>query len=480
MEEFKNIIDGKLVNSNNKEMFHVFNPANGKIVGNVQKSGPKDADIALKSASEAFDDWSKLTYDERSIFMKKAVKTIKINAEKIARLLTLEQGKPFNQAKSEVLGAAESIDYFIETAKRIYGEIIPYEKNNCRNFVIKQPVGVCIAISPWNYPVGLLSWKIGPALITGCTVVAKPSSLTPLSATKLVECFKDAGLPNGVLNIINGLGSDLGKSLITNKITRKVAFTGSSHIGKNIMRLSSENLNKISLELGNNAPFIVCESANISEAADAACKKSFDNMGQICNSINRIYVNKKIEKEFIEKMIDNTKKLIIANGMENKEADLGPMISDSQRKYVVEHIKDAVKKGGKIVYGGGVPAGKNFENGYFFMPTIITNVNHEMRVMKEETFGPIAPIMTFDNLEDVIKLANDSVYGLVAYIFSTNMKEIIMASESLEYGTVDVNNVSGGHPPFPYGGWKESGIGIELSHHGIEEYLKIKHIRLTF
>jgi len=479
MEEYKILIDGVWTTSSAKETFPVINPANGSIVGYAQKANKKDAILALRSASKAFNKWSRLTYNERAIYLKKATKIIKERVDKIAELLTLEQGKPFNQAKSEVLGAAESIDYFIEGAKRIYGEIIPPEKGNCRNFVIKQPVGVCVAISPWNYPVGLLSWKIGPALITGCTVVAKPSSLTPLSPIKFIECFKEAGLPDGVLNIITGPGNTLGESLIKSNISRKVAFTGASSTGKKIMKLSSANLKEISLELGNNAPFIVCEDADIREAAKAACKKSFDNMGQICNSVNRIYVSSKIAGKFIKELINFTKKLKISDGLKDKETDLGPMINDSQRKIVIEHIEDAIKKGGEIVLGGQKPNGREFDKGYFFMPTIITNANHKMKVMKEETFGPIAPIMIFNDFEEAINMANDSVYGLVAYLFTKNMNNMITGSERLEYGTVDINNVSGGHPSYPYGGWKESGIGIELSHYGIEEYLKVKHIRLT-
>lgn len=478
MEKFLMLINGEWTNSESKETFPVINPATEEVICEVPKGGEGDAKKALEAAAKAFPQWSSLSLTKRGELLHRTAAIIKQRKDLIANILTQEQGKPFRQAQSEVSGAADVIEYFAEEGKRTVGEIIPTDSPNRRSLVIKQPVGVCVVITPWNYPVGLLSWKLGPALITGCTLVAKPASYTPLSPIRFIECFKEAGIPNGVINLLTGPGHTVGKELVGNPISRKIAFTGESATGKDIMKRSADSLKRISLELGNNAPLIVCEDADIENAVGGASRKSFDNMGQICNSINRIYLIRSTFDKFIGKFIKRTKALTIANGLKKPDADLGPMISDEQRKLVREHIKDAQDKGAKVLYGGTEPPGKEFSKGFYFLPTVLIDVNHNMRIMNEETFGPVAPIMVADNIKTAIEQANNTRYGLVAYVYTKNLKNIVLAAEHLEFGTVDINNVSGGHAAYPYGGWKESGLGLELSHYGLEEYLEVKHIRI--
>jgi acyl-CoA reductase-like NAD-dependent aldehyde dehydrogenase len=359
----------------------------------------------------------------------------------------------------------------------IKGEILPTNAKKLRNLVIKQPVGPVAAIGPWNYPVLLIAWKVAPALAAGCTVVIKPPSQTPLAVAEFVRYFEKAEIPKGVVNLITGPGNKIGKALVEHPVTAKVAFTGQTETGRKIMNYASSGVKKLTLELGGHCPLIVASDANVEEAAMAGVYRSFRNMGQICNSINRIYVEKEVYDEFLESFIDRTQKLTIADGLKNPDADLGPMINEAGREKTKKHIKDALDKGARLKYGGEEPKGEKYENGYFFKPTILTNVNHDMIVMTEETFGPVAPIMKVSSLREAISHANDSIYGLVAYLFTQDLDKGLEIAEKLEYGTVDINNVSGGDVPFPYGGWKQSGLGVELSEYGLEEYLLIKHIR---
>jgi len=327
-------------------------------------------------------------------------------------------------------------------------------------------------------PVSLLSWKIGPALIAGCTLVCKPASLTPLSVIEFIHCLQDTQIPSGVVNLVTGPGATVGRELVENPLARKIAFTGETYTGKEIMRRASSSLKRLSLELGGSCPLIVLEDADLTSAVKGGVYRAFRNMGQVCNSINRIYVDKKLFDEFVEKFLRETGKLKIGNGLKEPDIDLGPMVCDEQRKHVIEHLKDAVKSGAKIILGGKIPQDERFKNGFFFEPTVLTNVNHQMKVMQEETFGPVAPIMAVSGMEEAVKLANDSPYGLVSYAYTKDIRKAFWIAEHLECGTVGINNVSGGETPYPYGGWKGSGLGLELSHYGVEEYLQIKHIRI--
>ncbi len=295
---------------------------------------------------------------------------------------------------------------------------------------------------------------------------------------EFVQCFQEAGVPAGVVNLVIGPGVAVGSELVENLLTRKVAFTGETGTGKEIMRRASSGVRNLSLELGGNCPLIVCEDGDLSSSVKGGVYRAFRNMGQVCNSINRIYVNEGIFEKFVDSFIKETKKLRIGNGLDEPDVDLGPMVSYEQRAHVIEHIDDAAGKGAKVEWGGKVPQGEKFKNGFFFEPTVLTNVNHEMRVMREETFGPVAPIMAVSNGEEAVNLANDSRYGLVSYVYTKDLKKALWIAENLECGTVGINNVSGGEVPYPYGGWKESGLGLELSHYGVQEYLEVKHIRL--
>jgi len=478
IDKYLMLLDGKWVGAISGKTFEVENPATGEVLAEVPRGGREDAKKALQVASRAFPEWSATPPNKRASFMHRAAKLVRERKEKIAQTLTKEQGKPLNEAKGEVASAAEAIDYFAEEAHRMLGEIIPTTSSKKRSLVLKQPVGPVTAIGPWNYPVSLLSWKIGPALIAGCTVVAKPSSLTPLSVIEFIQCFVDAGIPAGVVNLVTGPGSTVGNELVENPLTRKVAFTGETATGKEIMRRASDGVKRVSLELGGSCPLIVCDDADLLSAVKGGVYRAFRNMGQVCNSINRIYVDKKIFEKFVKSFVEETRKLRIGNGLEEPDVDLGPMVSDEQRKHVLEHIEDAVRKGARIECGGKIPQGEKFKNGFFFEPTVLTNVNHSMKVMQEETFGPVAPIMAVSDIEEAVKLANDTLYGLVGYVYTKDIKRAFWIGEKLECGTVGINNVSGGEVAYPYGGWKESGLGLELSHYGVEEYLQVKHMRI--
>jgi len=476
--KFCMLIDGKWVEAESEENFEVINPATSKVIAKVPAGGREDVRKALKAAERVFKEWGNLPPVQRAKFMHKAANSIRKHEEEISRLLTQEQGKPLLEARGEIRGAADAIDYYAEEAHRILGEVIPTNSAKQHSLVIKQPIGVVAAIGPWNYPVSLLIWKLAPALIAGCTVVAKPASYTPLSAIRTFECFVEAGIPVGVLNLVTGPGSIVGDELVKNPAAKKIAFTGETHTGKEIMSKAGTNLKRLSLELGGSCPLIVCEDADLESAVKGGVYRSFRNMGQVCNSINRIYVDKAVASRFIEMFVEETKRLKIGNGLKEPEVDLGPMITDEQRKHTEEHIKDAISKGARVLCGGKEPEGEEFKRGFFFEPTVLTEVNHAMLIMQEETFGPVAPIMVVNDMEEVVKLANDTRYGLVSYVYTKDLKRAISIAESLECGTVDINNVSGGEVPYPYGGWKESGLGLELSHYGLEEYLEVKHIRV--
>lgn len=476
-DEYLMLIDGEWVRASSGNTFEVRNPATGEFVADVPEGGREDAREALQAAKKSFPEWSRITPDKRSSYLHQTARIVRERIDNIARTLTSEQGKPLNEAKGEIKSAAEALDYFAEEAHRMLGEVIPTSSARRRSIVIKQPVGVVAAISPWNYPVSLLSWKLAPALIAGCTVVAKPASITPLSVIEFIRCFVDAGISPGVVNLVTGSGRSVGAELVENPLTSKIAFTGQTKTGKTIMRGAAEGVKRVSLELGGSCPLLVCEDADLSSAVKAGVYRSFRNMGQVCNSINRIYVHESLFDNFVQRFLGETKKLRIGNGLDEPDADLGPMVSDEQRKHVIEHIEDAKEKGAKVECGGRIPEGERFKRGFFFQPTVLTGVNHQMRVMQEETFGPVAPIMTVRDERQAIEFANDSPYGLVSYVFTKDIRKAFFLAENLECGTVGINNVSGGETPYPYGGWKQSGIGIELSHYGVEEYLQVKHIR---
>lgn len=471
-------IDGVWYEPKSRPKMVVVNPATGEAFAEVPKGTKEDVDLALQAAARAFTQWKDSLPSERASLLEKARAILLERLPGIDRLLTQEQGKPLKEAEGELKAAAATLEYYARKAEEIKGEVLPARVKGMRNLVLKQPVGPVVAIGPWNYPVLLIAWKVAPALAAGCTVVVKPASQTPLAVTELVKCFADAEAPKGVINLITGSGKELGEALIRHPLTAKVAFTGETETGRQIMRAAADGIKRITLELGGHCPLIVAVDADIEAAVEGGVYRSFRNMGQICNSINRIYVEGAIYEDFVEAFVQRTRRLRIANGLEEPDADLGPMIDEAAREKTRRHIRDAVAKGAKILYGGKEPEGEQYKRGYFFEPTVLTDVNHEMIVMTEETFGPVAPIMRVSSLEEAINYANDCIYGLVAYLYTRDLDKGLRAAEALEYGTVGINNVAGGEVEYPYGGWKQSGLGIELSAHGLEEYLLVKHIRI--
>lgn len=466
------------MDSSTGETLTITNPANGEIVGEVAKGGEKDAVKALQEAYKAFPSWSSLTPKVRADYLHKAADVVRTRVDEIALILTKEQGKTLKDARKEVLEGATVLDYFAEEGVRVRGEIIASETSSARSLVIKQPLGVTVGIVPWNYPVSLLAWKLGPALAAGCTFVAKPASETPLADIEYVRCLHDAGIPAGVVNIVVGPGSTIGKELIQNPLSAKVAFTGSTEVGRLVMRDASNWVKKVSLELGGHSPFIVCEDADLNLAAKHGPYRAFRNMGQVCNSVNRIFVHKSMYDQYVDLAIEEAKRFKIGDSLVDPDVDLGPMLNQNGIDRTMAHIKDAVAKGAKLVYGGKKPEGSEYTNGFFFMPGILVNVSSEMKIMQEETFGPLVAIAPFDSLDEAIDLANSVDYGLVSYVYTSNLNTAIYLSERIQSGTVCVNNIVGSTLNAPYSGWKQSGIGVELSHHAIEEYLRIKHIRL--
>jgi succinate-semialdehyde dehydrogenase len=469
------LINARPVASLSGKVDIIYNPANREPVAEVPVGSRQDAGRALEAAKRAFPTWSHTSSQKRAELLHAAADLVRERSEMIARLLTLEQGKPLKNARAEILSSADVLDYYAEEGKRNIGEWIT--SSHSRSIVLRQPIGVAALITPWNFPVDLLAWKVGPALAAGCTFVAKPPSLAPLAATEFVRAVSDAGLPAGAANVVHGPGSEVGAELVENPISRKIAFTGETETGCWIMAHAAMHIKRVSLELGGQSPFIVCRDADLNEAAAACSQRAFSNMGQICISVNRIYVAEEVAEEFTAKLVKRAEGLKIGNGLE-PDVDLGPMFSEAQREKTREHVNDALRKGAELVSGGLEPDGVAYEKGYFFRPTVLGRADHSMRVMHEETFGPVAPIMKFKTMDDAISLANDTEFGLAAYIFTNDLKTALRAAEELEAGGigVNVNNVVDLQAPF--GGWKQSGLGRELGHYGLEAYLETKHIRL--
>ena len=465
----ESFIDGKF-QSLGKLSFKVLNPANEEILSKVNDGGVLITKKAIKSSEIAFKSWSKLTAKSRSLYLENLNKLILDNKNELAKLITLECGKPINESIGEVLYGASFIKWFAEEGKRTYGEVIPTTHENKRMIVIKQPVGVVSAITPWNFPLAMITRKIAPALAAGCSVIVMPSYETPLTALYLANLTSKAGFPKGVINFIVGKDvSSMGKILCNSKIVKKISFTGSTRVGKILSKQSSSTLKKLSLELGGNAPVIVFDDADIDKAVDGTISSKFRNSGQTCVCVNRIFVHKKIHDKFVSKLIEKVKKLKIGNGMQ-KDTSIGPMINRSAIKKNIDLLNDSISKGGSVLTGG-----KIIKNN-FFEPTVIVNANMKMHFFKEEIFGPIAPIYKFENDKEVIEMANNTDYGLAAYFFSENISRCWKTAEKLEYGMIGINEGLISTEVAPFGGMKYSGYGREGSKYGILNYLEIKYL----
>lgn len=473
------LIGGEWVDAESKETINIINPVYGEAFAQVPKAHKEDVEKAIAAADGAFEQWSSLSPFKRGEYLRKAGTIALSRVEEIARLMTQEQGKPFKEAVGEVEKGAKILRYYAEEGERIYGRIIANEEVDIESRVIYQPIGVAGAISPWNYPIELLAWKLGGALASGCTMIAKLPSETPLSPLAFIKCVCDAGVPAGVVNAITGPGSEIGPVLFKSKAVKKIAFTGSTETGRAVLNGCVENLKKVSLELGGSLPMVVCNDCKLDNAIAGAVRRSFRNMGQICIAINRIYVEQDIYEEFLERFVKETKKLTIGDGL-TEDCDLGPMCTPGGIKTAILHIDDAVSKGAKVACGGKKPEGEKYSKGYFFEPTIIRDASHSMLVMQEETFGPVVGVMPFKTIDEAIELANDSVYGLASIVFTENLSKANKLALKIKAGNIAINNVDAGVIYAPYGGWKDSGFGHEHGPEGLYEYLLIKHVRIRY
>jgi len=476
VDRFKMLIDGVEVDSASGRGVPIINPATGEKVAEVALGDRLEAELALEAAARAFPAWAGRDPRVRGGFLRRGAEAVREEIEKIALLLTMEQGKPLAYARREVAGSAKALEYYAEEGERIKGEVVP-SSGRSRSLVIRQPLGVTAIISPWNYPVDLLAWKVAPALAAGCTVVAKPSSKAPLAATRFVMAVAGAGLPPGVINLVHGSGREVGEALVESPIPRKVSFTGETDTGKEIMAKAAKTVKRLSLELGGNSPAVVCDDADLDGAAEACVQRAFSNMGQICISVNRIYVQEEVAEEFAGNVVGRTERLRIGSGLD-PDVDLGPMFSEAQRKKTEDHIADAQEKGARVLWGGKRLEGDGYSRGFFFLPTVLDRMDPSMRMMREETFGPVAPMMSFSTDEEAVRLANASRYGLAAYVFTGDMTRGLWFAERLEVGSVGVNTTSPIVPGAPFGGWKESGLGRERSRSALYEYMEEKHIRI--
>ncbi len=463
-------INGAWVESS--DTFEVFNPANSELLGKVPSLGAEETKNAIEAAEKAYFPWKKLTAKERSGYLRKWYDLIVRHKKDLAIIMTSEQGKPLVEAEGEVLYGASYVEWFAEEAKRVYGDTIPMAQKGKRIIVMKEPIGVCAAITPWNFPSAMITRKAAPALAAGCPVIVKPAAETPLSALALAELAHRAGIPKGVFNVITGPAREIGGVLTASSVVRKLSFTGSTPVGKELMAACSHTVKKISLELGGHAPFLVFNDADIDTAVVEAVASKYRNAGQTCVCANRFIIQEGVYKEFAEKLSVAVKEQLRVGSGFKEESNQGPLIDLNAVLKVEAQIKDALDKGA-VLLAGGKRAG---DGGFFFEPTILGNVTTAMTIATEETFGPVAPLFVFKDEEEGVAMANDSDYGLASYFFSRDMARCFRVAEALEYGMVGVNTGVLSSEAAPFGGMKESGIGREGSKYGIEEYLEIKYM----
>ncbi|MEX0528903.1 NADP-dependent succinate-semialdehyde dehydrogenase [Raoultella terrigena] len=464
-------IDGQWRDALSGEVITVTNPANDQRLGSVPKMGAEETHEAIDAANRALPAWRALTAKERAAILRRWFDLIMANQDDLARLMTLEQGKPLAEAKGEIGYAASFIEWFAEEGKRVYGDTIPGHQADKRLIVIKQPIGVTAAITPWNFPAAMITRKAGPALAAGCTMVLKPASQTPFSALALAELAQRAGIPDGVFSVVTGSAGAVGNALTSNPLVRKLSFTGSTEIGRQLMAQCAQDIKKVSLELGGNAPFIVFDDADLDKAVEGALASKFRNAGQTCVCANRLYVQEGVYDRFAEKLQQAVEKLQLGDGLQSG-VTTGPLIDDKAVAKVQEHIADALAKGAHIMTGGKV----HELGGNFFQPTILLDVPDSAKVAKEETFGPLAPLFRFKDEADVIRQANDTEFGLAAYFYARDLSRVFRVGEALEYGIVGINTGLISNEVAPFGGVKASGLGREGSKYGIDDYLEIKYM----
>ena len=470
-------IDGKWVDAPDGAEFAVDNPATGSNIAHVSNLGVKQAEQAIAAAGRALPTWRARTAKERSNILRKWFDLIIAHTDDLARIMTLEQGKPFAEAKGEIAYGASFVEWFAEQAKRVMGDTISAPLGTNRMLVLREPIGVCAAITPWNFPNAMITRKVAPAIAAGCTIVLKPAEQTPLSALALAVLAEQAGIPQGVLNIITADSDNsiaIGKVLCASPVVRKVTFTGSTPVGRILMQQSASSIKKMSLELGGHAPFIVFEDADLDAAIEGAMISKYRNAGQTCVCTNRFYVHAKVYDSFVEKLATRVSgTLSVGEGFEDK-VTTGPLIDDAAIAKVQEHVADAIAKGAKIVTGGAAHS----RGGRFYQPTVLANINEDMLCMREETFGPVAPVVKFTDEAEVIRLANNTDYGLASYFYSRDIGRIFRVAEALEYGMVGVNTGLISNEMAPFGGVKQSGLGREGSVYGMDDFMEMKYVCL--
>ena len=467
-------INGEWMGANDGSSSEVTNPANSERLGSLPNCGADETILAITAANEAQKIWAKTDAKERSSVLKNLHHLMLENQMDLATIITLEGGKPISESLGEIAYAASFFEWFSEEAKRVYGDLIPGHQYDRRTLVIKQPIGVVGCITPWNFPSAMLARKIAPAIAVGCSVVAKPAPETPFSATAMAYLSELAGLPKGIFNVVTGDAEKIGSAMTSHKDVKKITFTGSTAVGKHLLKASADSVKKVSLELGGHAPFIVFGDANLEAAVEGAVVAKYRNSGQTCVCANRIYVQSSIYDDFSQRFTEKASELVVGNGLD-ESTQQGPLISENAIEKVSKHIEDA-KNSGAIIATGGNP---HSLGGLFFEPTVLTGVSDEMLISKEETFGPVAPIFSFETEQEVIERANNTPYGLAAYFYTTDLAKSWRVSEQLDYGMIGLNTGIISTEMAPFGGVKESGIGREGSKYGVDDYLEIKYVSLA-
>ena len=479
MKPRKTLLAGAWVGADFGEVIEVTNPANGAVLGSVPRMGKAETERAIVASAAAQKQWKKLTAAARAAILKRWFDLIKCHAEDLAQILTAEQGKPLAESRGEVNYGASFIEWFAEEAKRVYGEVIPSPSNDRKLLVIKQPIGVTAAITPWNFPIAMITRKAAPALAAGCSMIIKPAEQTPLSAIALAVLAEEAGVPSGVLQVITGKAREIGAVMCESPIVSKLSFTGSTEVGRILMAQCAPTIKKLSLELGGNAPFIVFDDADLDAAVEGAMISKFRNAGQTCVCANRLFVQDGIFDAFAAKLATKVAALKIGDGTAEGVSQ-GPLIDMAAIEKVESHIKDALEKGAKLVTGGKRHQTLNQTGGNtFFEPTVLADVSTDSLIFSEETFGPVAPLFRFETDDEVIEMANNTEFGLASYFYSRDIGRIWRVAEALEYGMVGVNTGMISTEVAPFGGVKQSGLGREGSHHGIDDYLEIKYIAMA-
>ena len=470
----KAYIDGRWVDADDKSTLEVINPVNQEIIGQVPNCGAEETNVAINAAAEAQKKWQKYPAKEKASILRDFYDLLCSNQDDLAKILTYEQGKPLAEAIGEIAYSASFIEWFAEEAKRVYGDLIPGHMHDRRTLVIKQPVGVVASITPWNFPSAMLARKVGPALATGCSLVCKPAKQTPFSALAFAYLAEEAGVPKGLLNVLTGNAQTIGKALTDSEVVRKLTFTGSTEIGKMLLKECANTVKRVSMELGGHAPFIVFEDADIEAAIQGAIAAKYRNSGQTCVCANRIYVHEDVYEEFSKGFTKEAGKLKTGQGFD-PSTDQGPLIDEAALAKVEEHVADAKNHGGQIALGGQ----PHKLGGLFYEPTVIKDANDQMLVSYEETFGPVAPLFSFSSEEEVIERANNTPFGLASYFYTRDLAKSWRVSEQLEYGIVGLNTGIISTEMAPFGGIKESGMGREGSKYGIDDYLEIKYVSLA-